>query len=199
LASPEEFTDVLSLCQLLPGPNIVNVAVCVGARYHGVGEPSPHSRVDDGAVLIVLALGALYTDTAVFRRFGAVPRDFRRGGGLVVAMGLKMATRRRLRRNGIVRLITFIGIALMRLPSSSSCLRRTSERRRGALEGEVSEEALRSFDGFLRSLADRGRRAITVLRDASQRRRGTRMDERRAVAELFALPSSAGRIFSWSA
>src|SRR3989442_6036116 len=33
--SAEEFTDVLSLCQLLPGPNIVNVAVCVGARYHG--------------------------------------------------------------------------------------------------------------------------------------------------------------------
>jgi len=39
----EEFTDVLSLCQLLPGPNIVNVAVCVGARFHGVRERSPHS------------------------------------------------------------------------------------------------------------------------------------------------------------
>jgi len=39
----EEFTDVLSLCQLLPGPNIVNVAVCVGRAFTASGERSPHS------------------------------------------------------------------------------------------------------------------------------------------------------------
>jgi chromate transporter len=31
----DEFTDMLSLCQFLPGPNIVNVAVAVGARFCG--------------------------------------------------------------------------------------------------------------------------------------------------------------------
>ncbi|MBV9076706.1 MAG: chromate transporter, partial [Methylobacteriaceae bacterium] len=30
-----EFTDLLSICQLLPGPNIVNVSVAVGGRFHG--------------------------------------------------------------------------------------------------------------------------------------------------------------------
>src|SRR5579883_667798 len=30
-----EFLDMLSLCQFLPGPNIVNVSIYVGSRYHG--------------------------------------------------------------------------------------------------------------------------------------------------------------------
>src|ERR1700710_1348495 len=30
-----EFTDLLALCQFLPGPNIVNMAVAIGARYRG--------------------------------------------------------------------------------------------------------------------------------------------------------------------
>src|SRR5579859_4439700 len=31
-----EFVDMLSLCQFLPGPNIVNVAIYTGARFQGV-------------------------------------------------------------------------------------------------------------------------------------------------------------------
>ena len=31
-----EFTDLLALCQFLPGPNIVNFAVCLGARFRGL-------------------------------------------------------------------------------------------------------------------------------------------------------------------
>src|SRR5215471_10961936 len=31
-----EFADILSLCQFLPGPNIVGIAVCVGTRVRGL-------------------------------------------------------------------------------------------------------------------------------------------------------------------
>jgi chromate transporter len=31
-----EFADILSLCQFLPGPNIVGIAVCVGTRLRGL-------------------------------------------------------------------------------------------------------------------------------------------------------------------
>jgi chromate transporter len=31
----EEFPDILSLCQFMPGPNIIGIAVCVGARLRG--------------------------------------------------------------------------------------------------------------------------------------------------------------------
>jgi chromate transporter len=31
-----EFADILSLCQFMPGPNIIGIAVCVGAKMRGV-------------------------------------------------------------------------------------------------------------------------------------------------------------------
>ena len=117
--SAEEFTDVLSLCQLLPGPNIVNVAVCVGARYHGVrGALAAFAGLMTAPFFIIIALGALYTQyghlpavAALFRGISAA------AAGLVVAMGLKMATSRRLRSAmAWFAVVTFIGIALVRLP-----------------------------------------------------------------------------------
>src|ERR1700755_2212425 len=32
----EEFTDMWSLCQFLPGPNIVNMSIALGLRYRGL-------------------------------------------------------------------------------------------------------------------------------------------------------------------
>ncbi len=115
----EEFTDVLSLCQLLPGPNIVNIAVCVGARFDGVrGALAAFAGLMAAPFVVVLVLGALYTQyghlpavSAVFRGVSAA------AAGLVVAMGFKMAASRRLRSAmALFVVITFIGIALMRLP-----------------------------------------------------------------------------------
>src|SRR5262245_7704887 len=31
----QEFADIVSLCQFMPGPNIVGIAVCTGARLRG--------------------------------------------------------------------------------------------------------------------------------------------------------------------
>jgi chromate transporter len=31
----QDFTDILSLCQFMPGPNVVGIAVCVGAHLRG--------------------------------------------------------------------------------------------------------------------------------------------------------------------
>ena len=115
----EEFTDVLSLCQLLPGPNIVNIAVCVGARYHRArGAFAAFTGLMAAPFVIVLALGALYTQyghlpavSALFRGISAA------ASGLVVAMGLKMAASRRLRSvMALFAVATFVGIALLRLP-----------------------------------------------------------------------------------
>src|SRR6516164_11542124 len=33
--SDREFVDIVSLCQFMPGPNIVGIAVCVGAKVRG--------------------------------------------------------------------------------------------------------------------------------------------------------------------
>src|SRR5207245_6536246 len=34
--SEQEFAETLTLCQLMPGPNIVGIAVCVGSKLRGV-------------------------------------------------------------------------------------------------------------------------------------------------------------------
>jgi chromate transporter len=115
----EEFADVLSLCQLLPGPNIVNIAVCVGARYHGArGAVAAVAGLVSAPFLMMLALGALYTRygelpavSAVFRGVSAA------AAGLILAVGIKMAASRRLRSAmALFTVATFAGIAILRLP-----------------------------------------------------------------------------------
>lgn len=117
--TPNEFAEVLSLCQFLPGGNIINVAVCVGARWHGGrGALVAFAGLMLAPFFIVLALGALYT------RYGHLPavEAALRGisaaaAGLMVAMALKMAASRQLRSLMAVFVVaTFFGIAVMRLP-----------------------------------------------------------------------------------
>src|SRR6202022_4740894 len=52
--SEQEFADILSLCQFMPGPNIVGIGVCVGAKLRGsVGAIAAAS----GFVLIPWTIG----------------------------------------------------------------------------------------------------------------------------------------------
>ena len=39
-----EFADIVSLCQFMPGPNIVGIAVCVGAKMRARSERSQQFR-----------------------------------------------------------------------------------------------------------------------------------------------------------
>jgi len=60
--SDEDFTETLSLCQFLPGPNIVNFAMCLGQRQHGIlGSLAALTGVVAIPFFIFLILGVLYT------------------------------------------------------------------------------------------------------------------------------------------
>jgi len=88
-----EFNDLFSLCQFMPGANIVNFAFALGARHRGVsGAAAAVAGLLAAPVVIVLGLGVLYG------RFGglAVVRHGLAGlaaaaAGLVVATALKIA------------------------------------------------------------------------------------------------------------
>src|SRR5262245_53267508 len=117
--SAEEFSEALSLCQVLPGPNIVNMAVHVGTRFRGArGAIAASFGLMCAPFAIILVLGALFTQygdlpsvSAAFRGISAA------AAGLIVAMGLKMAASRRLRSPmAVFALAAFVGIALVRLP-----------------------------------------------------------------------------------
>lgn len=114
-----EFTELLSIGQVLPGPNVINVSVAVGDRYHGpVGSLLSIVGLMLAPIAIVLTLGALYVE------FGESPltQGIVRGlapaaAGLMVATGIKMALAE-IRRpwKFLIVLIGFILIGLMRWP-----------------------------------------------------------------------------------
>ena len=89
----EEFNAQLGLCQFLPGPNVVNLAVVVGKRYHGLaGAILAPLGLLAGPLAIVLLLAMVYdaygqlpVAQSVLRGVAAV------GAGLLFAMAWRMA------------------------------------------------------------------------------------------------------------
>lgn len=56
-----EFTEIVTICQAVPGPNMVNLAVFVGTRYHGViGGLIAFAGVVGVPLVILLLLNATY-------------------------------------------------------------------------------------------------------------------------------------------
>jgi len=107
--SERQFVEALSLCQFLPGPNVVNLSIVMGQRLRGVaGALSAFSGLVIVPAVLVLVLGELYD------RFGQIPVIDRvlngisaAAPGLVLAMGFQMA-----RLFGrVLRAILFMGFA----------------------------------------------------------------------------------------
>ncbi|MDQ6916730.1 MAG: chromate transporter [Pseudomonadota bacterium] len=114
-----EFTEVLSLSQFLPGPNIVNVSIIVGNRFRGpLGSIAATLGLMLMPFVIVLALAALYSkfaDVAAVR--GATNGVSAAATGLIIATGLTIARPLKAVPWHIVMCaLTFIAIALLRLP-----------------------------------------------------------------------------------
>src|ERR1700686_1922592 len=82
--SEREFADTLSLCQFLPGPNVIGIAVCVGAKLRGaIGALAALS----GFVLIPCAMGFALSGRYICRLPFPLLRNIL-GGVSAVAAGL---------------------------------------------------------------------------------------------------------------
>jgi chromate transporter len=89
----EEFAETLSIGQLLPGPNVVNMSLMIGDRFFGWrGAFAALAGMLAAPLLIVLTLATLYTQIAstpiaagAIRGMGAV------AAGLIFAMAIKLA------------------------------------------------------------------------------------------------------------
>jgi chromate transporter len=114
----QEFTEVLSLSQFLPGPNIVNAAVIIGRRFQGpVGAVVAPLGLMLMPLAIVLLLATVYAEFAEVEAVrGACRGISAAASGLVLAMALRMAQpiRRRAWQVGIAALV-FVAIGLVRL------------------------------------------------------------------------------------
>jgi chromate transporter len=88
-----EFTEVLSVAQLLPGPNIANVAIILGTRFRGArGAAAALAGLFVPPLAVFLALAILYRQFAevawLKRVFVGVAAA---AAGLILGMGLKLA------------------------------------------------------------------------------------------------------------
>jgi chromate transporter len=90
--TPAQFLETLSVSQVLPGPNVVNLSLIVGDRFFGWrGAVAALAGMLAAPLLIVLTLAALH---ARFADWPAVAGALRGMGavsaGLVLASGLKL-------------------------------------------------------------------------------------------------------------
>ena len=91
--SPQQFVELLTLGQVLPGPNIINLALIIGDRHFGWrGAAAACAGLLALPMVIVLALATAYQQFAdhpvlagALRAMGAV------AAGLVIATAVKLA------------------------------------------------------------------------------------------------------------
>jgi chromate transporter len=114
-----EFAEILTLCQFMPGPNIVGITTCVGSRLRG---PVGAVAAVAGFILIPwaigLSLGGLYLHYAHL----AVLRNILGGlsaaaAGLMIATGIRLLMPHRGRRTVLLSAaLAFTGMAVAKLP-----------------------------------------------------------------------------------
>lgn len=119
-----QFLEMLSLGQLLPGPNVCNLALMVGDRYFGLrGAFAALAGMMALPSLIVIALAAAYMHFAPQQPLlaGALRGMGFAAAGLIAATALRLAPALRdnvLGRAGclLLMLAAFAGVGLLRLP-----------------------------------------------------------------------------------
>lgn len=121
--SRDEFLELLSVGQVLPGPNVVNLSLMVGDRFFGWrGALAALAGMLTVPLVLVLALAALYSQTAQVPAVAGALRGMAAvSAGLILAMGLKLMPA--LRRNpaglaacAAVVVATGVAVGVMRWP-----------------------------------------------------------------------------------
>jgi chromate transporter len=114
-----EFADIVSLCQFMPGPNIVGIAVCVGAKMRGATGTMAALA---GFLVIPWSLGLVlgllcleYAHLTVLQNvLGGVAAT---AAGLLIATGLKLLMAHRRRPAALFfAALAFILITAVRVP-----------------------------------------------------------------------------------
>ncbi len=117
--SEREFAEFLTIGQLLPGPNVLNLTVLVGYRFGGwSGAAVSVAGYLGWPFLVVIGMGMLY------QQFGALPQVQQALGGMSkVAAGLLLATVIKLAmvlphrlRPWLFGILAFLAVGVMRWP-----------------------------------------------------------------------------------
>jgi chromate transporter len=119
----EEFVEEWAVAQIMPGPNVINLAINLGARHFGWrGAVVGIAGMITCPLLLLLMLALAYAHYAnspqvagALRGMGAV------AAGLIIATGLKLMAALKKNTMGlavciVMGVLTFVAIVLLRLP-----------------------------------------------------------------------------------
>jgi chromate transporter len=119
----EEFVEDWAVAQILPGPNVVNLSLMIGARSFGLrGAAAALAGMLTVPLLVVLLLAALYAGVAQFLAAqGALRGMAAVAAGLITATGIKLIGALRANPMGQAACyalagLTFLAIGVLRLP-----------------------------------------------------------------------------------
>ncbi|NLS73758.1 chromate transporter [Bradyrhizobium brasilense] len=114
-----EFTDLLGLCQFLPGGNIINMSVAVGLKFRGIpGAFAAILGLIAVPTAVVIGLGVIYgrfaDDPVVRHLFGGLSAA---AAGLLISTAIKIAWPLRRDVLGLfIGALCVLAIAVFRLP-----------------------------------------------------------------------------------
>jgi chromate transporter len=121
--TPDEFLEDWAVAQVLPGPNVINLALMIGDRHFGLrGAMAALAGMLTVPLGVILVLAVLYAHFAgnpqvagALRGMGAV------AGGLIAATGIKLIAPLRRHPLGftvclVIVALVFAAIALARIP-----------------------------------------------------------------------------------
>ncbi|HET9023160.1 MAG TPA: chromate transporter [Burkholderiaceae bacterium] len=118
-----QFVEILSIGQVLPGPNVVNVALIIGDRYFGWrGAFSALAGMMTLPLVIVLALTAMYVEFAQVPAVAGALRGMAAvAAGLIIGTALRLAASLRGTPIGgfaavALAAASFVAVALLRWP-----------------------------------------------------------------------------------
>lgn len=121
--SKEEFVEEWAVAQIMPGPNVVNLSLTIGARYFGLpGALAAMAGLLAVPLLLVLSLAVAYAHYGSHPNIGGALRGMGAvAAGLIIATGIKLASALKSNPLGVplcVALSTgcFVAIALLRWP-----------------------------------------------------------------------------------
>jgi chromate transporter len=117
--SEGEFADALTLCQFMPGPNVVGIAVCVGAKTRGL---SGALVAFAGFVLLPGAIGFAFALLYLGQSQIPLVQNILRGiapaaAGLMIGTGLRLLKpHRHDPRTILFAALAFTGLAIVKFP-----------------------------------------------------------------------------------
>jgi chromate transporter len=117
--SAEAFTELLGLCQFLPGGNIINMSVAIGLKFRGVpGALAALIGLIAAPTAIVIGLGVLYDhyqdDPDIRHVFAGLAAA---AAGLLVSTAIKIGLPLRNKPVGLaIAGLVVVAIAFLRLP-----------------------------------------------------------------------------------